>query len=119
VFLSACLRADRAEAQRQLADDPACSIAWRARMPHWFALPRPGGDAVALMLDVGFPIESRGGDGGTALPAAAYAGRTNTVRLLLERGAEIEVRDTTWNSTPIGWTSVGSDYQPDDDPDAS
>jgi Ankyrin repeat len=70
------------------------------------------------MLDLGFPIESRGDDGGTAMHAAAYADSANMVSLLLERGADIEARDTTWNSTPLGWTAVGSGYQPDDLRDA-
>jgi len=120
LFLSACLRADRAEAQRHLTDDP--SLLQRLGELEHAALVRAAksgrGDAVALMLDLGFPIESRGDDGGTALHAAAYAGSTNTVRLLLERGADIEARDTSWNSTPLEWASVGSGYQPDDDPAA-
>jgi ankyrin repeat protein len=118
LFLSACVRADRDEAQRQLADDPGlldqlgelehAALVRAARSGH--------GDAVALMLDLGFPIESHGDDGGTALHAATYAGSANTIRLLLDRGADIEARDTTWNSTPLGWAAVGSGYQPDDDP---
>lgn len=70
------------------------------------------------MLDLGFPIESRGDDGGTALHAAAYAGSASTVRLLLERGADIEARDTTRNGTSLGWAAVGSGDEPDDDPAA-
>jgi ankyrin repeat protein len=119
-FISACLRADRAEAQRQLADDPG--LLHRLGEPEHAALVRAAktgnGDAVGLMLDVGFPIESRGEDGGTALHAAAYTGSTSTVRLLLDRGADIEARDTTWNSTPLDWAAVGSGDQPDDDPAA-
>jgi hypothetical protein len=30
------------------------------------------------------------------------------VRLLLDRGADIEARDTTWDSTPLEWAIVGS-----------
>jgi ankyrin repeat protein len=121
VFLSACLRADRDEAQRRLADDPGL-LEHLGELEH-AALVRAAktghSEAVELMLDLGFPIESRGDDGGTALHVAAYAGSANTVRLLLERGAEIEARDTTWNSTPLGWAAVGSGYQPDDDPAAN
>ena len=120
LFLSACLRADRDEAQRQLADDPGL-LTQLGELEH-AALVRAAksghGDAAALMLDLAFPIEARGDDGGTALHAAAYAGSANTINLLLDRGADIEARDTTWNSTPLGWAAVGSGYQPDDDPDA-
>jgi ankyrin repeat protein len=120
LFLSACLRADRDEAQRQLAGDPGL-LDQLGELEH-AALVRAAktgnGDAVALMLDLGFPIESRGDDGRTALHAAAYAGGANTVRLLLDRCADIEARDTTRNSTPLGWAAIGSGYQPDDDPAA-
>ena len=64
------------------------------------------------MLELGFPPETRGDDGGAALHAAAYNGSTQTVRLLLERGADIEARDTTWNDTPLGWAAVGSGERP-------
>jgi len=30
------------------------------------------------------------------------------VRLLLDRGADVAARDTTWDSTPAVWASVGS-----------
>lgn len=49
--------------------------------------------------------------------AAAYAGSADTVRLLLERGADLEARDATWNDTPLGWAEVGSGEQPTTAPD--
>jgi ankyrin repeat protein len=121
LLVSACPRADHQEARRQLADDP--NLLDRLGELEHAALTRAAtaghNDAVALMLDLGFPIESRGDDGGTALHAAACAGSARTIRQLLERGADIEARDTTWNSTPLDWAAVGSGYQPDDVPDAN
>jgi hypothetical protein len=38
------------------------------------------------------------------------------VRLLLDRGADIETRDTTWNSTPLEWAIVGSGMRLGHDP---
>jgi ankyrin repeat protein len=74
--------------------------------------------AVALMLDLGFATGARGGDdGGTALHAAAYAGSAETVRLLLDRSAAIDARDSTWNDTPMGWAIVGSGERPTTSPD--
>ena len=64
------------------------------------------------MLDLGFPLDTRGDNGGTPLHAAAYNGSTHTVRLLLDRGGDVEARDTTWNDTPLGWAAVGSGEQP-------
>ena len=117
-FLLACLQADRAEAQRQLEDDPGLvpRLDDNERASLVRAAERGQSDAVALMLDLGFPIESRGDDGATALHAAAYAGSADTVRLLLVRGADIEARDTNWNSTPLDWAAVGSGEQPSTNP---
>jgi hypothetical protein len=68
------------------------------------------------MLDLGFLIETCGEDGGTALHAAAYAGSAEVVRLLLERGADLEARDATWHSTPVVWAKVGSGERPRHNP---
>ncbi len=55
------------------------------------------------MLDLGFPVDVHGGeDGGTALHAAAYSGSASIARLLIDRGADIEARDTHWDSPPAG-----------------
>jgi ankyrin repeat protein len=73
---------------------------------------------VERLLDLGFPVGTRADDGGTALHAASYAGSAPTVRLLLDRGGDLEARDTTWNSTPLGWAMVGSGERPSSDPAA-
>jgi hypothetical protein len=72
------------------------------------------------MLDLGFPPDtraSRDADGITALHAAAAAGSAPAVRLLLERGAGIEARDTSWDSTPLEWAIVGSGMRLGHDPE--
>ena len=76
-------------------------------------------EAVRLMLDLGFPPGARSeqDNGATALHLAAAAGSTATVRLLLDRGADIEARDTAWNSTPLEWAMVGSGMRLGHDPD--
>lgn len=119
-FLSACRRADRTEAHalleddsglvERLADDERAAIVHAARAGHTAA--------VDLMLDLGFPPETRGDGGGTALHEAAYSGSARTVRLLIDRGADIEARDDTWNDTPLGWASVGSGEGPRHNTDA-
>ncbi|GAA2408408.1 ankyrin repeat domain-containing protein [Nonomuraea africana] len=108
-FLGACVRADRAEAERlrppldRLGTDDLASIVHAAY--------HDNAAAVDLMLDLGFPLDARGDDGATALHAAAAAGGLRTVRLLLARGADLEAVDTTWGSTPLTWASVGSGFR--------
>jgi ankyrin repeat protein len=65
--------------------------------------------AVALMLEVGFPVGARrNDDGATALHATAYAGHAGMVRLLLDSGADIDALDGEWHSPPLDWALVGS-----------
>ncbi|MDE3132902.1 MAG: ankyrin repeat domain-containing protein [Acidobacteriota bacterium] len=68
--------------------------------------------AVELMLELGFPVETRrlaiDDDGATALHAAAWAGSADTVVLLLAHGADPTARDARWQSQPLGWALVGS-----------
>ncbi len=74
--------------------------------------------AVALMLDVGIPIETQNeGHGATALHLGAHSGSVPVVRLLLERGAGIEARDRVFDATPLAWAAVGSGEQPSTAPD--
>jgi ankyrin repeat protein len=119
-FLSACLQADRTSAERQLAEDPGllARLSDDERAAIVRAAEQGNTAAVALMLDLGFPLEARGNEGATSLHTAAHAGSADVVRLLLERGADIEARDTTWNSPPLGWAVVGSGEQPANDPAA-
>jgi hypothetical protein len=113
-FLMACQRADREGAQRELADDPG--LLDRMTETERGAIVRAAqtGDtaAVGLMLDLGFPLDARGDDGATPLHAAAYAGSADTVRLLLERGADIEAVDTRWHAPALDWAAVGSGERP-------
>jgi ankyrin repeat protein len=113
-FLSACRRADHVEAQRQLGNDPGLLDRLTGDERAAIIRAAEAGDtaAVALMLDLGFPLETRGDNGATALHTAAYAGSAGTVRLLLDRGADIEARDTSWDSTPLEWAAVGSGERP-------
>jgi ankyrin repeat protein len=117
-FLAACQHADQAAVKQQLAQDPGLPgrLSAAQQAAAMIRAAETGNtSALALMLDLGFPVDARDeGDGNTALHAAAYSGSTPAVRLLLGRGADIEARDTRWNSTPIEWAAVGSGEQPAD-----
>ena len=69
--------------------------------------------AVALLLDAGFPLDARGDHKATALHWAAWRGRVDTVRLLIERGAEVEVEGADLGSTPLQWAIHASANNPD------
>ena len=43
----------------------------------------------------------------TPLHQAALAGHEETVHLLVERGARLDLKDTVWQGTPEGWASHG------------
>jgi ankyrin repeat protein len=120
-FLAGLQHADQAAVQEQLAQDhglldrltveqQAAALTRAAETGHAAAL--------ALMLDLGFPVDARDGDndGATPLHAAAYHGSADAVRLLLARGADLEARDTTYDSTPLDWAAVGSGERPGTNP---
>jgi ankyrin repeat protein len=114
LFVSACMRGDRADAQRRIHDDAALLDRLNADERAALVRAAEAGDtaAVTLMLDLGFPLETRGDRGATALHAAAHSGSADTVQLLLDRGADIQARDATWNSTPLVWAAIGSGERP-------
>jgi ankyrin repeat protein len=120
-FLAACRRADRTAATAVLAAHPDLAARLTAEDHRVLTDAADHGhtEAVRLMLDLGFPADARSeqDNGATALHLAAAAGSLGTVRLLLERGADIEVRDTAWNSTPLEWAIVGSGMRLGHDPD--
>ena len=120
-FLAACRRADRAAATAVLAASPdlAARLTTEDHQALADAADHGHTEAVRLMLDLGFPPGARSerDNGATALHLAAAAGSAGTVRLLLDRGAGIEARDTAWNSTPLEWAMVGSGMRLGHDPD--
>lgn len=113
-FVGACLRADRAEVERHLHNRPGLVAALSHADHRAIAQAAEHGNlpAVRLMLDVGFPLNANvGDDGATPLHAAASAGAVDLVAFLLERGADIEATDTTWDATPLRWATVGSGFR--------
>ena len=67
-------------------------------------------DAVAFLLDHGVDVNaivSGHGDGHTALHVAAYHGHAALVRMLLARGARVDIIDKTWKTPPLSWVLTG------------
>jgi ankyrin repeat protein len=66
---------------------------------------------VRLLLDAGedpnrFNLEGNHAHS-TPLHQAVVRGHDAVVRLLIERGARLDIRDTIWNGTPLGWAMYG------------
>jgi ankyrin repeat protein len=64
-------------------------------------------DIVRLLLDAGEDPNRYNPEGNhghsTPLHQATFAGHEPVVRLLVERGARLDIRDTVWHGTPLGW----------------
>lgn len=108
-FVAACRRGDRVLARTLAAAEPALVSELTEHGTLVAAADRGDTAAVALMLDLGVPVDARAGeDSATALHSAAGAGSADTVRLLIERGADVAAADGTWQSPPLDWAIVGS-----------
>jgi hypothetical protein len=68
-------------------------------------------EVVRLLLDAGEDPSRYNPVGchahSTPLHQAALAGHSTVVRLLVERGARLDLKDTIWQGTPAGWANHG------------
>jgi ankyrin repeat protein len=110
-FLGACARGDRLTAQRLLATHPRLRDQFSDRDEAAILDVASSGSAevaVRLMLELGFSPHTRNSFGETPLHLAAAAGDADTVRVLLEHGAELDARDDNYHGTPLGYATVSS-----------
>jgi len=100
-FLEACVRVDRAAVEAIIARHPQL----KAAQPVFEAarLNRP--DVLAMLADLGYSLDAADAHNTRALHHAAGAGALGAIRFLVERGVEIDPRETSWGATPIGWAS--------------
>jgi hypothetical protein len=63
--------------------------------------------AVRALLDLGCPVDTRGGHGATALHWACWKGYSDLVALLLHHGAPLTIEDRQFHATPAGWFAHG------------
>jgi hypothetical protein len=111
-LVAALLVPDRAAVEQLLVDHPRLVDDVRARRPGlmaWAAAAR-GSAAVELLVELGFHIDAKGRTDGpsntpwsTALHAAVEIDDLDLARTLLRLGADPDVRDGRFDSTPLGW----------------
>jgi ankyrin repeat protein len=101
-FADACFKLDR-KAARDLALERPEYL--QSPMVMFEAAKRDRPDAIALLLDLGAPLEIHDKTGKRALHEAAYNNALQAVRFLVEKGAEIDPRESIYGATPIGWAA--------------
>ena len=111
-LLGAALAADREHVERLRATDPTLLDAAHARRPSimvWAAAQRRGA-SIPFLAELGFDVDARGrGDIGsdepweTPLHRAVANDDAETVEVLLALGADPNLHDARFDSTPLGW----------------
>ena len=109
-FLGACANGDAATARELVAAHPGlvASLTPHDRNVMVSAVADGRLSSVQLMLSLGWSLTEESTWGGTPLHWAAWHGRDAMVQMLLEKGAPVNVRDSTYGSSPIAWASHGS-----------
>jgi hypothetical protein len=102
-LIATAMSGDRDGVQQLLATDPGLRERAIERSPD--QLVRAGEqdsyDAVALLIELGFDVNARSRT--APLHEAATRGNLPVIRLLLEHGADANLRDTGYDATPAGW----------------
>jgi ankyrin repeat protein len=111
-FVAAALAVDRARMGRLLADQPGLAGQLRSARPALVTWAAACGSpaAVEFLVELGFDVNARGRTDvpsdqpwQTALHKAAEDGNLQLARTLLRLGADPNVRDQRFGSTPLGW----------------
>ena len=64
---------------------------------------------LAAFLDHGLPADTQDGEGNSLLMLAAYHGHAETVRMLVERGADVDLRNHRDQTPVAGAVFMGED----------
>jgi ankyrin repeat protein len=100
-FIAAAMRGDLDEARAMARRTPALL---REPMALIVAAQRGLPDVVAMLLELGMPVDGDHGGKG-ALHWAAQKGHPAVAQLLLDAGAQIDKREQTYNGTPLGFAA--------------
>jgi ankyrin repeat protein len=111
-FVAAALAADRERMGQLLRDRPGLADEIRSARPALVTWATACGSAAAveLLVELGFDVNARGRTDvpsdqpwQTALHKAAEDGNLALARTLLRLGADPDLRDQRFDSTPLGW----------------
>jgi ankyrin repeat protein/ketosteroid isomerase-like protein len=102
-LVTAAMAGDHDTVERLLAADPELRGRAIERRPDLLvrAAEQDKLAAVALLIELGFDLNARART--TPLHEAAMRGSLPVIRLLLEHGADPNIRDTAYKATPAGW----------------
>jgi ankyrin repeat protein len=102
-LIAACMRQDGARASALLAAEPDL-----IRDPHPLLAAAAHGAAQAteMLLSLGADPHALDHDGISPLHRAVQAGSWDVANLLLEAGAEVDLRERKWKGTPLSWAAV-------------
>ncbi|MGV3708042.1 MAG: ankyrin repeat domain-containing protein, partial [Gemmatimonas sp.] len=109
-LVAACLLGDESTARALVAQHPTLLSELTAEDRQTLALAVEEGreSSVRLMVQLGWDLSAEGAWGGTPLHHAAWHGKPAMTQLLIELGAPVNFRDSTYGSSPIAWASHGS-----------
>ena len=99
-YLAACFRLDTAAVRAHLEKHPEYLSSTTAIFA---AAGRDRADVVAMLLDAGVSIEIEDRTKQRALHVAAGANALRVAKLLVERGAAVDPRETTYGAAPLGF----------------
>ena len=102
-LIATAMSGDRDAMQQLLATDAGLRERAIERSPDQLvrAAEQDSYDAVALLIELGFNVNARSRT--APLHEAAMRGNLPAIRLLLEHGADPNLRDTGYDATPAGW----------------
>ena len=102
-LLAAAMAGNRGTVERLIAADPTVRERALARRPEQLvrAAEQDSYRAVEVLIELGFDVNARPRT--APLHEAAMRGNVAVIRLLLEHGADPNVRDTGYHATPAGW----------------
>jgi ankyrin repeat protein len=109
-FALACIGGHRDQVRARLAEDPALldklGPHGRVDLIHR-AVQANQSDGVRLIVELGVDVNEMIPGTGISCSPLHTAGRLEMVKLLLELGADPQLRDPSFNATPIAWANHG------------